>query len=55
MVTKTLSIMQVLYLKYSFLFVFDNTIRHSVYSKDTLQVKDIIKRPGEKQPILKDS
>lgn len=48
MVNKTLPIMQALYPKYSFLFLFDNIISYSFYSKDIVQIKDINKVSKEK-------
>lgn len=41
---KTLSIIQVLYLGYKLLFIFDNTISHSIYAKFALQVAHMNKR-----------
>ena len=52
-VDKALPIAQALYPKYLFLFLFDNAASHSVYSKDALQVKDMNKGLGRKQPILR--
>ena len=52
-VDKALPIAQALYPGYSLLFLFDNATSHSVYSKDALQVKDMNKGPGGKQPILR--
>lgn len=51
-VNKALPITQILYSGYSLLFLFDNTIGYSVYSKDIFQVKDISKDSRGKQPIL---
>ena len=53
MVEKALPIAEALYPGYSLRFLFDNATSHSVYAKDALQIKDINKRPSEKQPILR--
>ena len=52
-VNKTLPIVEVLYLGYSLLFLFDNYTSYSVYAKDALQVKDINKGIGGQQPRLR--
>ncbi len=52
-VNKALPIIEVFYPRYSFYFLFDNTTSHSVYAKDTLQVKDMNKDCGGKQPVLR--
>ena len=50
---KALPIAEALYPGYSLLFLFDNATSHSVYAKDALQVKDMNKGIGGKQPILR--
>lgn len=52
-VNKALLIMKALYPRYSLLYLFDNPINHSIYAKDVLQVKDINKGCGGKQPVLR--
>lgn len=52
-VSKALPIAEALYLGYSLLFLFDNATSHSVYAKDALQVKDMNKGIGAKQPQLR--
>lgn len=51
-VNKALPIAETLYFGYSLLFFFDNATSHSVYAKDTLQVKDMNKSAGSQQPQL---
>lgn len=53
-VNKALPIAEALYPGYSLLFLFDNATSHSVYAKDALQVQDMNKASGRKQPILRD-
>ncbi len=53
MVEKALPVAEAIYPGYSLCFLFDNAISHSVYAKDALQIKDINKGPGGKQPILR--
>lgn len=48
-INKALPIMQVLYSGYLFLILFDNATSHSIYPKDTLQIKDMSKDFEEKQ------
>ena len=50
---KVLPIAEALYPRYSLLFLFDNATNHSIYAKDALQVKDINKNIGDKQPQLR--
>lgn len=50
---KALPIAEALYPGYSLLFLFDNATSHSVYAKDALQVKDMNKGIGGKQPQLR--
>ena len=52
-VNKALTIAEALYPGYSLLYLFNNSTSHSVYAKNALQVKDMNKRCGEKQPILR--
>lgn len=52
-VNKALPIAEALYPGYSLLFLFDNATSHSVYVKDALQVKDMNKGCGGKQPVLR--
>lgn len=52
MVEKALPVTKTLYLRYSFCFLFDNVISHFVYKKNTLQIKNMNKKPGKKQFIL---
>ena len=52
-VEKALPIAKALYPGYSFCFLFDNATSHFVYIKDVLQIKDINKRVGGKQLILR--
>ena len=52
-VNKALPIAEALYPGYSLLFLFDNATSHSVYAKDALQVKDMNKGYGGKQPVLR--
>ncbi len=49
---KALPIAEALYLRYSILFIFDNTTRHSVYTEDALCTYTMNKRPSDKQVIL---
>ena len=51
-VEKALPIAEAFYLGYSLCFLFNNTTSHFVYAKFVLQIKNINKRVGEKQPIL---
>lgn len=51
-INKALLITKILYLGYFFLFFFDNVTNHSIYIKNALQVKDMNKDIGGKQPIL---
>ena len=53
-VNKALPIAEALYPGYSLLYLFDNATSHSVYAKDALQVQDMNKGCGGKQPILRD-
>ena len=50
---KALLIAEALYPGYSLFFLFDNATSHSVYAKDALQVKDMNKGIGGKQPQLR--
>lgn len=50
---KVLPIAETLYLGYSLFFLFDNSTNYSFYTKDALQVKDMNKGIGGKQPILR--
>ena len=50
---KALPIAEALYPGYSLLFLFDSATSHSVYAKDALQVKDMSKGIGGKQPQLR--
>ena len=52
-VNKALLIAEALYPGYALLFLFDNSTSHSVYAKDALQVKDMNKSSGGKQPVLR--
>ena len=52
-VEKALSIAEALYLGYSLCFLFDNMTSHSIYIKNAFQIKDINKRVGKKQFILR--
>lgn len=52
-VNKALPITEALYLGHPLLFLFDNAISHSVYAKNALQVEDMNKSSGEKQPVLR--
>ena len=52
-VNKALPIAEALYPEYSFIYLFDNATSHSIYAKDVLQVKDMNKEYGEKQPVLR--
>ena len=52
MVTKALSIAEVLYRGYLLVFLFDNATSHSVYAKDVLHTGDVNKSSGGKQPYL---
>lgn len=47
-VTRALSIAEVLYLEYLFLFLFDNTISHSFYIDNALYTIGINKKSGKK-------
>lgn len=49
---KALSIKKVLSPNYKLLFIFDNTISHAIYAKDTLQVENINKGSDGQQPFL---
>lgn len=49
-VSKALPIAEALYPGYLLLFLFDNATSHSIYAKDVLQVKDMNKGIGGKQP-----
>lgn len=51
-INKALLIAKALYPGYLLLFFFDNAISHSVYAKNTLQVKDMNKNAGGQQPRL---
>lgn len=51
-VNKALPIAEALYPGYSLLFLFDNATSHSVYAKNTLQVKDMNKSTGGQKPRL---
>lgn len=51
---KALSIAEVLYPRYSLLFLFDNANSHLVYLTDALRVKNMNKGFGGKQAFLKD-
>lgn len=53
MVEKALPVAEALYPGYSLCFLFDNATSHSVYTKDTLQIKNMNKGPSRKQPILR--
>lgn len=46
--------MEILYLSYFFLFLFDNTTSYFVYAQNALQTANINKKIGEKQSILQD-
>ena len=52
-VNKALLIAEALYPGYSLFYLFNNATSHSVYAKDALQVKNINKRCGGKQPVLR--
>lgn len=52
MVNKSLPGAETLYSGYSLLFFFDNSISHSVYAKNALQIKDINKDTGSQQAQL---
>ena len=51
-VEKALPVAEALYPGYSLCFLFDNATNHFVYAKNALQIKDMNKRLGRKQPIL---
>lgn len=53
-VKKTLPFVKALYPNYSLLFLFNNTTSHFIYTKDTLEAKNINKRSKRKEPILHD-
>ena len=53
-VHKALPIAEAFYPGYFLLFLFDNATSHSVYAKDALQVQNMNKGSGRKQPILRD-
>lgn len=50
MVNKALPIVKVLYIDYSFLFLFDNTTNHSMFAQDILYIIQINKKIWEQQP-----
>ena len=52
-IKKALPIAEALYPRYFFLFLFGNATSHSVYAKDVLQVKNMNKGIGGKQPQLR--
>lgn len=52
-VSKALPIAEALYPWYLLLFLFNNTTSHSIYAKDMLQVKDMNRSIGSKQPQLR--
>lgn len=52
MVNKVLPIAETLYLRYTLLFLFKNTISYFIYIKNALQVKNMNKNSRRKQPIL---
>lgn len=52
-VKKALLIRKVLYPGYKLLFLFDNTINHSIYALNALQVTYMNKRSGDHQPFLR--
>lgn len=45
-INNVLPIAEILYPGYSLLFLFNNAISHSVYTKDAIQVRDINKSIG---------
>ena len=49
MVTKALPIAEVLYLKYSFLFLFNNATSHFVYANNALCILGINRKSGTKR------
>ena len=51
-IEKALPIAEVLYLRYSILFIFDNSTSHLVYAEDILYAHKMNKKPGGKQIIL---
>lgn len=50
--SKTLLIVEVLYLGYKLLFMFNNTTSHAIYAKDVLQVMHMNKSPRDQQLFL---
>lgn len=54
MVSKALPIVELLYLGYSLLFLFDNAISHSVYAQNALRTAQMNKRVGGQQPWLRE-
>lgn len=49
---KVLPIMQILYLEYELLFLFDNAISYSIYAKNVLQITQINKKSRDQHPFL---
>lgn len=49
---KALAIVEILYLRYSILFIFDNITSHLVYIKDSLCTYKMNKKPSDKQVIF---
>ena len=54
-INKALLIAEAPYLGYSLFLLFDNATSYSVYTKDALQIKDMNKSSGGKQPVLRNS
>lgn len=52
-VNKTLPITEAFYLRYSLFYSSNNATSHSVYAKDALQIKNMNKRCGERQPLFR--
>lgn len=50
---EVLLIIEILYLEYELLFIFDNAINHVIYVKDILQVIYINKKLGKQQRFLR--
>ena len=53
MINKALPIAKAFYPGYSLFYLFDNATSHSIYVKDVLQIKDMNKRCGRKQSVLR--
>ena len=51
-INKALSITKSIYSGYKLLFMFENTISHSIYAKNALQVAYINEKPSSQQLFL---